>query len=333
MQDWARKDVARLTFSAFAVFSVGTTLTLMITEKLEAAEAAGLLGVALVSVFLAVGGQNFIKRITKLGPGGVEFERGNAELVLRVPAILNRIKDASTGEYVHAPLTEEQKFAYELGTQLILHQEHLGSSPDDFEPRQLRQYTDLVVQVGRWALSEGEYKYRKALYLLRRLEALPDVTAEGYLLLGEAYRVAYSAQTPIDHDEKQAWKETHRSDFLEKARKALENAKKKDDRKAFTHLYLAWVYCELQSYIVAIEEAMRAMELDERLIPTSFWIVAVAHLKRKGGGPAAALGTLWEVEKGPQWRDIYDDEDLCELKKGEYACNFWLLCWYRLREA
>ena len=110
-----------------------------------------------------------------------EFERGNAELVLQAPAFIEGIEDdRGPGGFNYKPLNEQQKFAYELGTQFILHQEHLGLSPDDFEPSQLRQYTDLVVRVGGWALREGKYGYRKALYLLKRLEALPDVTAKGY---------------------------------------------------------------------------------------------------------------------------------------------------------
>jgi len=305
---WLAEQLGRLLFLTVSALSIRLAVLLMDRDdEADGTKVAALLAVGLVALLLAIGGPTLMRRITKLGPSGVEFEIESVRRITSIPGLFQDVPGVELGVegFENKPLTDEQKWAYQMGADLIMYYDHENLNIDDLSGTDLALYRELVRSVGEFALVEEEY--RKALYLTGHLEPIPEKTAEECYFLGEAYRMAYSNQPA----------------YLSRARKYLEESVRKDDRPARTHYSLAWVYYEVDSHTQAVSENERAMELEPRLANEANWNAACSLVKL--GKQNVALEKLRQIPPGNWWKKIYQDPELGDLKTGQYGTEFWAL--------
>ena len=326
-------DTARLAFSAVAVFIAAVAVALLCDDKLEATEAIGLLGLVVISVFLAVGGERLIRRITKFGP--VEFELAPEERddikeitgVAEQPYIESYFSrflpsegsESSGEEWPPKPkkLSETQRWYYEVGTDLVLHLDHRGLKVRQLSEDDREVYRRLVLWLAKAALSEAtllDIVPVKPTELLKKLDPLEEKTAEELLYIGFGYL------TMAPHLER----EDDRREYLERSQVALEEAIQKLPNRAETHLLLGYVYDELRYYELAISANDEAVRIDKRWALIAYWNRAVSNLNL--GNQEAALEDLRKIGEGPWWQGICDDPELAPLNEGEYAIEFEKLC-------
>lgn len=305
---WLADQLGRLLFLTVSALSIRlAVLFLDRNEKANGTQAAALLTVGLVALLLAIGGPAFIRRITKLGPQGLELRaetRESIQLILRVPRPIQR---AFEGPAVYDELSEEQQWAYEFGTDLILHLEHLAWSPSEASKADLERYRELVLNVGQLAIINKDYE--KALYLLEELEPLKDKTADEYLALGDACRLVWFRHKPA-------------RDYRQQAKKYLEGAAKLDPNRPVTLWTLSWVYDELGYFGLAIASAERAVNIDQNYAPWAYWNMAVSLLKMTENNEDAAFSKLELIPKGPWWKELYEDPELEQLRTYPYVDRF-----------
>lgn len=305
-------DPTRAALSMLALACLAVAVVLLAIDELDGTGAATLLGLAGVFVFLAAGGQSLINRISKVGPGGIEIS-GDVVRHLSISSLPTDLLQPDLGPdgFELKELGEDQKWHYELGADWIMHHNHQDLPLRELPDRDLNLYREFVVAVGRLALVQGEFGYQKALYLVKRLEDVPNRTADESFLLGETYRMAYLDQAT----------------YLKSSRLFLEQSLKSDNTSARTHFSLAWVYDELgrvydesERYQQAIAENDKALSIDPRLVPAANRNAACAFMKLND--PAQAIKRLAQIPAGPWWEETYQDGDLQSLKAGPYAQEF-----------
>ncbi len=323
-------DTARLAFSAVAVFIAAVVVALLCDDKLEANGAIGLLGLVVISVFLAAGGERFIRRITKFGPEGFELapeERDDIKAIAAVeePPDIEKYFSRflpegsdSSDEWPKKPeeLTETQRWYYEVGIDWVLHLDHRGLNVRQLSEDDREVYRRLVLWLAKAALSEATVQGVapvKFVELLKKLEPLEEKTAEELFYLG----FGYLNMAPLV--------DKRREDAIwERSQVALEEAIQKLPNRAETHLLLGYVYDELRYYELAINENDEAVRIDKRWAMIAYWHRAISNLKL--GNQEAALEDLRKISMGPWWRVICEDSDLALLKAGEHAIEFEKLC-------
>lgn len=322
-------DTARLAFSAVAVFIAAVVVALLCDDKLEANGAIGLLGLVVISVFLAAGGERLIRRITKFGP--VEFElapeaKDDIKEIMGVwnpPDIesyyfsrfLPEGSDSSE-EWPKKPaeLTETQRWYYEVGIDWVLHLDHRGLNVRQLSEDDRDVYRRLVLWLAKAALIEATLLVIvpvKSTELLKKLDPLEEKTAEELLYIG----LSYLQMAPLVDNHRKYW---------ERSQVALEEAIQKLPNRAETHFLLGYVYDELGYYELAINANDEAVRIDKRWVVMAYWNRAVSNLKL--GNQEAALEDLKKIREGPWWQGICEDAELALLNEGEYAIDFKKLC-------
>lgn len=312
---WHEK--VRLLFGFLAAASLTFAGFLLSGDRLGGAEAASLVGVAVVCVFLAVGGETLIGRITKLGPSGIELDPETRERVDellftgRPPKLEFALFEETAGPWEPSDFTPEQRWYYELGSDLLLHLQHHGIDTTRLSRDDLKRFRGLTLWVGKATLIDNEPA--KALDVLRRLEPLPALTPEELLHLGTAYLwMAGEPYIPESHD------------YLEQARLRLAEAAEKDPGHPMIQWTLGYVYDELGYFKFAVEANKKSVEIDPKFAPWAYWNTAVSQLKlgEKTGDQTECLKALRAIPPGPWWDEVYRDEELKPLKVSEYAYQF-----------
>ena len=295
-------------------------------DDVDGLAVTGLAALSLVALLLFLGGADLIERISKLGPGGIELAPGTKDAIRKVvdfpaPSGWNASRSIIDimDEFAEArETTSEQRWAYELGTDLLLHLQHVRWNPEKASKEDMLQYRRFVLRVGQFAIREKDFD--KALYILENLkkleglQLLPDVTADELLSLGQAYLMVswkHKKDRPVRH-------------YLDQAKGYLQRARNQDPDDPLVHYWLGFTYDELDLPDLAIREERRTIELKEAYAPWAYWVMAVSYLKKPD--PEAALRVLKKIPKGPWWKEICEDDELDALKTDKYAGEFADLC-------
>ncbi len=310
--DWGRREAVRLVFGFIGALSLSFAGYLLSISEPHGTAAATLVGLALISVFLAVGGEGLIRRITRLGPSGIELDPETRESVDellftgRPPKLEFALFEETAGPWEPRDLTYEQRWYYQLGSDLLLHLQHRGIEITRLSRDDLDRFRGLTLWVGKAALIDNEPA--KALDMLRGLEPLQAMTPEELLHLATAY--VWMAEAPFQ-------KSRH---YLEQARLRLADAAEKDPGHPMIQWTLGYVYDELEYFKLAVEANQRSVEIDAKFAPWAYWNTAVSQLKN--GDKSECIKALEAIPRGPWWHEVYRDDELKPLKVSDYADRF-----------
>ena len=330
---WISSNAARALFGIIGIVSL--IYAGFLVTKDDGTAVVTLVGLALASAFLAVGGANLVGRITRFGPSGVELgpqERHDIDRVLRAAGPPPETFKPYMYEYLpqdpkspepwrsKPQLSATQRWYYEVSTDLILHLQHGGLDPTKLPRDDLDRYRDLVLWLAQAALIDQEHV--KAFELLKKIEPLKEKSADELLHLGIVYLM-----TVIDGNVPDS------RDYLLRAEGFLEEATRKPPLKADTHWFLGYVRDELGFYEPAVDANRDALRIDPKFGPLANWNMAVSHLKLSSVDTAradlwadTALADLERIVPGPWWAEIFEDSELRPLRDGRHADRFRQLC-------
>ena len=310
----------------------GTTTTdgpmtvIVEATTIDRATVIALVAAAVVALVIAVGGPDLIRRVTKVGSGGIEL--GVWQDVARIPDVPTPAlpKPPYFGDsYFNSdcdwpdpePLSTEEEWLYQRGTTLVLHFDREGVTADDLTGRDLRRYTRIVHWVGSIALSQREiYKALELLTLIEHvqgleLEELYTIARAYYDVANEELSAATSPQQKREYE-----------DRLLRAERLLRLALKRDPDHAPSHWYLGYIYDELGQYGRAIEHNKRAILNDRAsFLNIGSWNLAVSLLKNEQ--PLEALEALREITGNACWSEIIADEELERLRRYPEFFKLW----------
>lgn len=313
--------MGRLLLLAFSGVSLGSAVYLLGGDDSGAVDGTaitGLTAAALVALILFLGGTTLIRRIRRFGPQGVEIDPGTRETVDQVlsmprPPSITYPKYSPEGPspWFARPLTPEQRWYYELGSDALMHFQHFGLELRELKGGDLKRFRELTLWVGRASLIDDEPV--KALVLLRKLEPLRDLTSTERLFLATAYLfVALEDYMREDGD--------RRRYYLEQAKLHLQKGCTDDPANALIRWTEGYVYDELGHFKLAIQANKKAITIDANFGPWAYWHIAISYLKMDD--IERCFRNLEDVEAGELWDEIYGDEELQPLKD-EYSARFW----------
>jgi tetratricopeptide (TPR) repeat protein len=273
-------------------------------HTLGAEDAALLILASAVALMFAVEGRRTLRYIRRIGPVEMQVWQ-DAVRIGEVASVLPRLPELrpESGWLFTHNISSEQRWSYELGSNLLFHMRHLAINPDDLTKREREQYRGLVMFVARIALNDGDT--HKALDLLRSIG--PDQrTFEETFLLGLAHLRLAEGESD----------ELSRRPAFGKVREVLESAKILRPTDAWARFALAYAYDELKMYDLAIAENKEAMRLEaDKFFISGQWNIAVSLLKQ--GNSKASMAALEEIPAGKWWVAIDQDPELAALAKDE----------------
>ncbi len=261
-------------------------------------------------MLLAFGGQDFIGRIRRIGPGGVELEAWQD--ITRIPEMAEPPDPEYDGRtpWSTRDLSPQQRWFYERGSSLIFHLHHRGVDAYKLQGRDRDRYRRIVLWVARAALNQREYF--KAFETLQAIEHLPDLNYDELFFLAVGYWFVAPDAKP-DDEERDDEEGRRRRHFLQRARRLLERATKESPSEAQAHWALGYIYDELGQYDRAIQENRVAIEKDSTHFHNwGYWNMAVSHLKKKD--TQAAIAALEKIPAGEWWDEIRKDKELAPLE-------------------
>jgi tetratricopeptide (TPR) repeat protein len=272
-------ELLKISFVLLACTSFAAAIVLLAQTKPQGTAALGLLVWAGLCIVLATGGINIIRRIQRIGPGGIEIKTWeNIDRLLSVPfpswprAWWERPNQEEIfdpeGPLAVIPLNAEQSWFYERGTNLIFHLQHSDLDYETLSKQELGKYRELVLWIGTAAINES--RPGKALNILKLLESFEDKPSRELFALGAAY----------------FWESVReegngrRRTYLEEIQGLLKAACEQDDTNPVAFWILGWVYDELGLCEKSIEANQKTLALDPRFAPWAYWTIAVSQLNR-----------------------------------------------------
>ncbi len=294
--------------------------------KLDGTGAAALLILVAVCVLFAFEGRHLIRQIRRIGPVEMQVwqDAVRIEDVPLPPGMGPRISPEGDTPWKKVDLTGQQKWAYELGSNLLFHLRHLGVNPGELPRREQARYRRLALWVARVALNEGhEYK---ALDVLRMVEDLPDLDYEERFYLAAAYWfVALREPTEPGGPDKPDGGASQRTTGLDRARRILERAVKQSTDDPAAQWALGYIYDELGMYDQAIIADEQAISIDSRFNKWSNWCIAVSRIKKQEF--QGAIDALAKIPAGVWWNRIEADSELAGLRgHPTFSASFNFLC-------
>lgn len=288
------------------------------TADVDDTAVVGLMTLAAISLLACVGGPVLIRRITKVGPSGIEFDpstRERIDEVLHIPTapdLTYPVYSKAIGPWDFYALNGEQRWYYQAGTDALLHLQHRGIKATELGEDDLDRFRRLALGVAKAALIDDEVP--KALALLKALEPLATLTSEELLFLATAYLLMSSAPYVKDRPRES-------QGYLEQARRCIERAAKADPMHPMIQWTLGYVYDDVGYFNSAIAANRRSVEIDGRFAPWAYWHIAISQLKM-GNDHARCMASLESVPPGKWWEDIWADPELEPLKSGDHAGRF-----------
>jgi hypothetical protein len=262
----------------------------------------GLLLIAVGAVIAIRYLDDVMRRVTKIGPGGLEL----SSLSAADPAVTRLLEDPIIewrnvrNPFGDRPLTARERWIYEGLTARFLQLEFAHVEMLDLKNAALERYRSIAFRLGYLALLNDDVA--KAIDVLKDFETLPDARGDELFVLATA--IAERADDPDEPSEP--------SPAYRHAVKLLERAKQRDPTDAMIAYQLGWLHDELGQYAHAIEENRRARELDAALFPQTTWNMAVSTLK--AGDPPGAIEHLRSIPPGSWWDEIAEDPELARLR-------------------
>jgi tetratricopeptide (TPR) repeat protein len=294
---------ARFFCWVLAITSLVAALRLVLADKASAATMLTLLVIASAAGFLAIGGIEVIRRIHRIGPGGIEIETWqDIDRILSIsehPPTPRLSFSNTQGPWLRARLEYNQSWFYERGTAIILHLLHRGIDIQSLPHKELEKYRTLVLWVGSASLNVNPYK---ALDILKLLEPIKDKYRDELMALGHAYVLV--AQRRQAGEEK--------VDLLENGKRVCRAAFSLDQLEPETLWLLGWIYDELGLYDESIKLNQEVINLRPEWVPWANWVMAVSYLKKKD--PRMSLWQLDKIPDGVWWEQIYQDPELESLR-------------------
>ena len=307
LQRWTLKILERLwhivLFTIFASLAgVNAFLLWRIAsrESPDGTTVASLAVITIVSLLLAFWGRDLVRRVRKIGSAGVEFHVW--EDIEQIPELRDAPTPPNAALGGDATISPQQAWPYELLSNLWY---HLGVDATELSGLDLQRYRDMVLWLGKTALTQRGTHLRKALEVLRSIEDLADLGMdESYFLAMAYYRVAIHQE---DRDAEGSRAKFQRSVDL------LKRVVKEDAADASSHYVLGYAYDELGRYDLAIKHDRKAVELDEGEYGTvGRWNEAVSLLKQEE--PVEALAVLRQIPESASWDKIWEDDELAPLR-------------------
>ena len=310
--------------------SPGTTTTFgPFTTTVEATTSDSAIIIALVAatvvaLVIALGGSDLIRRVTKVGSGGIEL--GVWKEAARIPEFLAppapRPPDYWGGdcqELKRLELSKPNRWFYDIGTSLVLHMRHEGVNPDELTGADLRRYRRIIYWVGSAALSQDQPD--KALDILEAIEHVPNLERD------ELYAVAIAQLSVAVREETFSGKSEEYMGKIHRAADLLRRALRQDPDHAPSHWHLGYVYDELGFYDRAIKHDKLAIKFDATGYRNlSNWSMAVSFLKQ--GDKINALAAVGKITACKCWDEIWKDEELASLRDDKQFKK-----WYRERRS
>lgn len=305
------EPLAKGFFWLLALVSLAASILLLRQQKPEWKVALGLLIWAGICLVLAIGGVALVRRIHRIGPGGIEIESWQElDRILSVPhpPLAQTELRWSDGPWAPTSFTRQQMWFYEKATSIIVHLQHRGVDLETISRENLYRYRQLILWVGAAAINKGNTW--KAHEILKLLEPIERKSPKELFWLGASY--FWVAVTEDDERKKR--------EQLETASQLLHEASQLDDRNADLWWTLGWIYDELRLYKESVTANQKAVDVDARYAPWAYWTMAVSLLKDKEKGPDASIEALKGIGPGPWWNEIYKDPELAALKSdGRFA--------------
>lgn len=322
-KNWTLKILERLwrivLFAAFTSLAGATAFLLWQVangRNPDGTTVASLAVTTIVSLILAIWGRDLVRRVRKIGSAGVEFHVW--EEIEQIPELRDAPKppDALLGDDV--AISPQQEWQYERLSSLWLHLYRLGVDATELSGLDLRRYRDMVLWLGKTALTQGGTHLRKALEVLRSIENLED------LGMDESYYLAM-AYFSVAHHQQFRDPEGSRAKF-QRSVDLLKQVVKEDDSDASLHWTLGYSYDELGHYNLAIRHNRKAVELDEGKYGTiGRWNEAVSLLKQ--AKPVEALAVLSQIPESGSWDEIWEDDELAPLRDDPQFRNRFRELW------
>ena len=147
----------------------------------------GLLVVAIGGVVVARYLPDLMRRITKIGPGGVELSTLTSpdppvDRLLTYPVLESRnIRDP----FGKRTLNSEERWIYEQLSAVFLQLELARVDPSDLKDSALENYRRIVTRLGSLAILNGDYE--KTISVMKDFEGLSTARGDELFLLGTAY--------------------------------------------------------------------------------------------------------------------------------------------------
>jgi tetratricopeptide (TPR) repeat protein len=300
---WIHEErLAKIFFWLLAAVSLVASVLLLRQQKPEWKVVLGLLIWAGICVVLAIGGVALVRRIHRIGPGGVEIETwqeiGRILSATAPPLAASELR--AKGPWTKTRFTPQQSWFYEKATSILIHLQHRGIDLDTLSKENLNRYRQLILWVGAAAINKGDIW--KAFEILKLLEPIESKTPKELFWLGASY--FWAGLTESDAKKKR--------ELLETACLLLQEASQKDTKNADLWWTLGWIYDELGLYSESIDANKKAVDLNPKYAPWAFWTMAVSFLKQKKLDPA--IEALRSIERGPWWEEIHNDPELAALK-------------------
>ena len=266
----------------------------------------------------ALGGPDLVRRVTKVGSGGIEL--GVWQDVARIPELLapptpllpwGHGSDTQSLRAEVEPLSKSEQWLYDFATSLALRLRHEGVTTDDLNGDDLRRYRKIIFWVASAALNQDEVN--KALDIVKAVERLPDLERdELYVMAMVHFNVAVR--------DKAALRKSEYDEKIHRAAEQLRRALRQDADHAPSHFHLAYIYDDLKLYDRAIKHAELAIKFDAAYANLANWTMAVSWLKK--GDRRNALAALAEIRASKFWDEIWEDEELGGLRD-DYIFKAW----------
>lgn len=147
----------------------------------------GLLVVAIGGAVVARYLPDLMRRITKIGPGGVELSTLTSpdppvDRLLTYPVLESRnIRDP----FGKRTLNSEERWIYEQLSAVFLQLELARVDPSDLKDSALENYRRIVTRLGSLAILNGDYE--KTISVMKDFEGLSTARGDELFLLGTAY--------------------------------------------------------------------------------------------------------------------------------------------------
>lgn len=288
----------------------------------DSATIIALVAATAVALVIAVGGPDLIRRISKVGSGGVEL--GVWQDVARIPDMatppspIPPLLGTDCGWPDPEPLSAEEDWLYQVGTTLVLHLDREGVTADGLTGDDLRRFTRIVYWVGSTALNQND-RY-KALELLKAIEHVRGLNLSELYTIARAYHDVANDEMPdsknVQSPEQKREYNRQRRDYEDKllhSERFLQLVLSRDPDHAPSHWYLGYIYDELGQYDRAIKHNRLAISKDRAaFLNIGSWNLAVSFLK--SGERRKALGALGEIAAKSCWKMIVVDDELADLQ-------------------
>ena len=270
----------------------------------------------------ALGGPDLIRRVTKVGSGGIEL--GVWQDIARIPDLATPpppIPPTPEADcdwtWDPKPLTPEQDWLYQVGTTLVLHLDREGVTADKLTGEDLRRFRRIVHWVGSTALSQNDIY--KALEILKWIENVRDLGVAELYVIARAYHDVANEEL----SEVQSIQESREyEDKLWRAERLLRLALRRDADHAPSHWYLGYIYDELGQYDRAIKHNELAIRHDHaKFNNIGSWNLAVSWVKKEE--PEKALEALRAIKSDGCWSDIIEDAELKPLRQYPEFFRLW----------